>query len=215
MTFESYLILFTSLTILAYKPGAGFFLTISYGIKEGFWASFVFISGAALVCAVYFAVSIQAVYWGNIILDSFIILVKGMGSAYLIYLGISGLTKEKTPQQLAQVRSKPFHEYFMTGIFFEMGNPLTIIFFMTIISPMIPADEITLQMMLTLSLFVFAAQLINYGSLSLIGAVIGKKFLKRKNLFNLLDRITSIALILIGLLIAGSAIPYAFGKTFL
>lgn len=210
MPLESYLVLFTTLLLLAYKPGAGFFLNVSYGIKEGFLASFTFIAGAALVCAIYFAVSIQTVLLGTLVFDSFIIMAKGLGAMFLIYMGFRTLQEKRIEAKIQQVRTKPLHDYFMTGIFFEISNPVTIIFFVSLIPPLVPTEGLQLVNSLYLSLFVFVAMLINYGSISLISAIIGKKFLKQEKFFRYLHLISGIGLVAVGLFIAGSALMVLF-----
>ena len=212
MPIESYITLFLTLIVLAYKPGPGFFLNASYGIKEGFLASFTFIAGAALVCGVYFAASVQALIFGTLIIDTFVIFVKGAGAAYMVYMGLKSLGERKQHNQIQQVRTKPLHEYFLTGIFFEMGNPFTILFFMALIPTVIPMGELDTETTIVTGVFVFIAMLINYGSISLISSIIGKKFIKQEKLFKYLDLIMSFALIFIGLLIAASAVPYVYGK---
>lgn len=210
MTFDAYLILFTTLILLAYKPGAGFFLNVSYGVKEGFWASFIFITGAAVVCGIYFIVSIQTVILGTLIFDSFIIMAKGVGAMFMIYMGFKTLQEKRSQAQLQQVRTKKLHEYFMTGIFFEMANPITIIFFISLIPPLVPKENLDIETSVFLSLFVFVSMLINYGSISLISSIAGKKFVKQERFFTYLHYGSGLGLVLIGLYIAGSALTYLF-----
>lgn len=210
MPFESYLVLFTTLLILAYKPGPGFFLNISYGIKEGFLAALTLNIGVALVCGIYFALSMQIVAFGTALIDSFVILVKGAGAAFLIIMGVRILQETPPEAALQQVRTRKFHEYFMTGLFLEIGNPITIVFFLTLIPPLIPLQDINDTNIMVISIFVFCCSLISLGSISLMASIIGKKFIKNQSFFYYLNKATGIGLILIGVFIAFSALTYYY-----
>ena len=208
MPLESYITLFIALFILAYKPGPGFFLNVSYGVKEGFLAAFSLSFGFAVVVVVYFALSIQTYAWGTALLSSFIILVKGAGAAFLVYMGGRTLSEEKPKVQLQQVRTKKLHEYFLTGLFLEIGNPISIVFFLTLIPTLVPIESINSQSIISISIFAGLSSLLSLGSISLISAIMGKKFIKNEKFFYYLHTTTGLGLILIGLFIAGSAVTY-------
>ena len=208
MTLDSLFILFTALFILAYKPGPGFFLNVSYGVKEGFLAALTLNIGVAVVCALYFTIAVHTAILGQTIVSSFIILVKGAGAAFLIFMGAKVLQEDKPKAKLQQVRSRPYREYFMTGFFLELGNPISIVFFLTLIPTLVPINELQTGTVVTLSLFVFCSSLFSLGSISLAAALIGKKFVKNERFFYYLNITTGVGLIVIGLFIAGSAISY-------
>lgn len=208
MPIESYITLFLTLLLLAYKPGPGFFLNVSYGVKEGFIAALTLNIGVAVVCGVYFALSMQLVAFGSALIDSFVILVKGAGSAFLIYMGSRVLQETAPETKLKQVRSRRLHEYFLTGLFLEMGNPISIVFFLTLIPPLMPVEQINAGNIFYISLFVFCCSLTSLGSISLMASIIGKKFVSNKRFFLYLNKTTGVGLIIIGLYIAVSAIQY-------
>ena len=105
MGLEDYAVLFISLVILAYKPGPGFFMTITYGVKEGLKPALAFVAGEAIICGTYFAISMQTAAFGAIFMDSFVILLKGLGSAFLIYMGLSTLQEGQPEAQDEKIRS--------------------------------------------------------------------------------------------------------------
>ena len=119
--------------ILSLSPGPGVFSSISsglhHGLKRGMW------NGVGMQLANFLLLVIVAVGLGAILIasESLFTLVKWIGVAYLIYLGI--VTWRTPPRGFVDNDDGKAHtarEIFMRGFWVNITNPKGIIFFAAI-----------------------------------------------------------------------------------
>lgn len=150
--------LFVSLAaITVLSPGPGVLLTLSNSIRFGFNSAFCGILGVAF--GTFAVAAFSATSLGFILAVSTIAftIVKYIGAAYLIYLGIKlwGSNDHKTVSRKgAQSKGRCFFE----GITIQVTNPKAVLFFMSIFPQFIDhSDDFTGQfsaLVLTYSLLV-------------------------------------------------------------
>ncbi|MEM9767630.1 MAG: LysE family translocator, partial [Cyanobacteria bacterium P01_D01_bin.71] len=142
-------IFLTAAMLLAITPGPGIFYVLTRSIRggrrEGIYSSLgTTVGGLAHVVAA--ALGISAILANSAI--AFLI-VKYAGAAYLIYLGLSTLTKkvpEPTPEQAIATSGQ---NAFSQGITTEILNPKTALFFLAFIPQFVnPAGNVALQFIL-------------------------------------------------------------------
>jgi threonine/homoserine/homoserine lactone efflux protein len=208
MDLQAIITLSLAILILAWKPGAGFFLNVSIALRQGFWASFIFVFGAAIGDGIYFLVAYLGVINSFAHFDFLIILVKSLGATYLIWYGIKGLRDGVIAKQTKNLPTKKSAlEDFTTGIVFTLGNPITIIFFMALLPTIINLAAFeTKDLGIALFIVIFWGT-IAYSTVGATAAFLGKNIFKHERAMEILNIVTSSAIIAIGLLIGLSAFP--------
>jgi homoserine/homoserine lactone efflux protein len=120
--------------ILSLSPGPGVFSSISSGLHHGFRLGLW--NGVGMQVANLILVSIVSLGLGAVLLasDSLFSLVKWIGVAYLVYLGIvTWRAPPKTFHQDADDHAKTPREVFARGFLVNITNPKGIIFFAAIV----------------------------------------------------------------------------------
>jgi len=124
---------FIATVILSLSPGPGVFSTISsglhHGLKRGMW------NGVGMQLANFILLVVVAVGLGAILIasESLFSLVKWIGVAYLVYLGV--VTWRTPPRGFVDDDDGKQHtirEIFMRGFWVNITNPKGIIFFAAI-----------------------------------------------------------------------------------
>ncbi len=124
-------LLMATATVLS--PGPGVVMTLSNALKYGLQGAFGGILGVA--CGALVVAAISATSVGVILATSALAftLLKFIGAAYLIYLGIRAW---RTPAFAFQERSSSqagFGRRFMEGISLQLTNPKAIFFFLSVL----------------------------------------------------------------------------------
>ncbi|GAA0406359.1 LysE family translocator [Cocleimonas flava] len=174
MEFSSWL-LFVAVAIAAVmSPGPAILLAISNSVRFGL--SKVFLSTLGNVSGL-FLLSIAAIFGLGAVLKTsttLFLIVKVIGAAYLIYLGVKQWrTKanffDGTIPQTSVVKPKSIKRYYLEGFFIAMTNPKAILFFTALFPQFLNTQEsLSMQffiMTLTLMLMSFIA-LMTYGLLA-------------------------------------------------
>ena len=133
MTLTAWLTYLVTTILLSVTPGPGVFSAVSSGINHGFrrglWNA-VGMQAAVLMLAVAVSVGLGAILLAS---ETAFNVVKWLGVAYLIYLGIA--TWRSPPQRFdagtAVVRTS--RELFVRGFLVNITNPKGIIFFAAIL----------------------------------------------------------------------------------
>lgn len=208
MDLSAILTLAFAILVLAWKPGAGFFLTMFITLRQGVHAALVFVFGAAIGDAFYFVLASYGIAAGSEWMDFLVILIKSLGATYLIWYGIKGLNQrfQGIEGQEIPTEGKPVEDFF-TGILFTLGNPLAIIFYMALLPSILDLSTLTDMDIAIATLVVIVAGTFSYITLIATAYFLGRPFVKNEKFMNGLNLVTSIAIIGIGLLIGWSAFP--------
>lgn len=127
-----YFIFVALATVTVFSPGPGVLLTLSNSIRFGFTGS---VSGILGIAAGTFAVAAASAAGLGVILSVSTLaftLMKTLGAAYLIYLGIR-LWRSDT-QQIADrpAGSSGWKKRFAEGALIQITNPKAVLFFMSV-----------------------------------------------------------------------------------
>lgn len=130
MTFLSLLALAGTMLLLAAMPGPGVFAIVARALSSGFSHASVVVLGIVsgdlvfLLMAV-FGLAVMAEALGN-----FFVIVKYLGAAYLIYLGIKLWRSKPQAVGVEEVKQKSWIANYLTGLFITLSNPKVIIFYL-------------------------------------------------------------------------------------
>jgi homoserine/homoserine lactone efflux protein len=197
VTLQSWLIFAVAETLLALTPGPAVLFVLSYGLTQGGRASLWANAGILTANAVYFGLS--AIGLGALLLASYSIflIIKYVGAAYLIYLGIqtfrgAGLTlaPEQGPEAVG-------YRALRRGIALQLANPKAIIFFVALLPQFInPQAAVAPQVMIlgmtsvVIEFFVLAG----YGYLAGGAALL----IRRRKFVKTVNRTSGAALVVAG-----------------
>jgi threonine/homoserine/homoserine lactone efflux protein len=136
-----FLLFFAAALLLAITPGPGIFYvlarTLAGGRREGFQSSFgTFFGGLFHVIAA--ALGISAVLAASAVAFH---TVKYAGAAYLIFLGIRMVRSRNAPLPENFAPETPAANAFRQGIFTEVLNPKTALFFLSFIPQFISPEH--------------------------------------------------------------------------
>lgn len=120
---------------LSLSPGPAVMLVIACGLAYGARRSLHAALGILAANAVYFALSATAL--GAVIVASktFFVVVKWLGAAYLVYVGVAALCGRPSPLAVGPRTGSPrsARALFLTGLTLQLANPKTLIFFVAIL----------------------------------------------------------------------------------
>lgn len=130
--------------LIVVSPGADFALvfrnSVSYGRVVGLYTG-IGIGFGVTVHIVYSVFGISKILSHNETLFS---VVQYAGAGYLIYLGVSGLITEKrvlSRKDRANQNIKQVRKYFIQGLICNVLNPKTMLFFLSIFTQIISANN--------------------------------------------------------------------------
>jgi threonine/homoserine/homoserine lactone efflux protein len=134
------LILFMGASIVMLViPGPAVLFIVARGISQGRLAAFASVLGVAagsLVHVVAAVVGLSALMAGSALAFS---VVKYVGAAYLIYLGVMTLLKKRQAAVNPKIERKSLRRLFVDGVVVNVLNPKTALFFLAFLP--VFADE--------------------------------------------------------------------------
>ncbi len=163
MSFDYILILIIAVASISFKPGPGMAAIVSRSIEYGFGSAFALSMGAITIELLYFIIA----YFGFSIIEnhinSFSIILKIVGSAYLFYLAYSSFKKSKpiaASSNSLQVDNNSYFKDYMTGVIVTLSNPLVILFYSALIPTVLDLSSIDMAGLLTALLIIFCVHFV-------------------------------------------------------
>lgn len=148
MDFSSWIVFVLIETALCLTPGPAVLYVFSVGARHGARTSLLANAGVVTGNSVYFVLS--AVGLGAILLTSHTVflVIKWLGVAYLMWLGLQLLLASKKVQPSA-LGPPPAVRIFRGGMILQLANPKSLIFFGAILPQFVdPAGTIWLQFLI-------------------------------------------------------------------
>lgn len=134
---------------LSLSPGPAVMLVIAYGLTQGARRSVYASLGILSANAFYFALSATALGAMLVASKPFFTVVKWIGAAYLVYLGLSALFGRPSPITVSNgnARGTTRKAIYLSGLTLQLANPKTLIFFVAILPQFVdPALPVGAQM---------------------------------------------------------------------
>lgn len=139
---ESYLLFLLVCIGTILSPGPGVVLTLSNSLQQGTKAAFSGILGIA--CATFVIAAIAASSIGILLSTSVLAftLMKYIGAAYLLYLGIRLLLLSRQGElQLHRNHQQTVWQRFRSGVYIQLSNPKAVFFFMSVFPQFIDVNQ--------------------------------------------------------------------------
>jgi homoserine/homoserine lactone efflux protein len=147
--------------LLSLTPGPGVFSSISSGLHHGFRLGLW--NGVGMQAANMILVAIVSLGLGAILLasETLFAVVKWLGVAYLVYLGIvTWRSPVRGFQEDRDDHARTARDVFMRGFFVNMTNPKGIIFFAAILPQFIDMARPQMPQYLALAITTFVVDLV-------------------------------------------------------
>ncbi len=201
---ENYLLYLFISTITVASPGPGVILTLSNSIRYNLMVTLTGILG--IVVGIFVIALISVTSLGIILATSAIAfsIMKFIGAAYLIYLGIKLWRAPVTPLELSTNNHKQsLKKHFMEGFTVSLLNPKAIFFFMSLFPQFIELSaNYTVQF--TYLTLTFCSLLIVVHLIYAISAQAARKWLTTKKGRQNINRTSGTAFILFGVGLAST-----------
>ena len=144
MTFSSMIALFGAMLVLAAMPSSSVLLVISRSAVEGFIHGVVTALGIVAGDIVFILIAILGL---SLLVDSMgdmFILVRYLGGAYLVWMGISLLRTKPAELKVEKSGSVSLSSSFISGMLFTLADQKAILFYLGFLPAFINLSSLTL-----------------------------------------------------------------------
>lgn len=130
MTTFSLLALAGAMLLLAITPGPGVFATVARSLASGFKHSSVVVLGIVAGDLIFLLMAIYGLAAIAEHLNGLFLIIKYLGSAYLIYLGVKLWKEKPVNTEVDGIEEYSWSANFLSGLFITLGNPKVIFFYL-------------------------------------------------------------------------------------
>ncbi|WP_299983147.1 LysE family translocator [Desulfobacula sp.] len=118
-----------ALFVLGVTPGPGMFATISRSLASGFVPSLGVVAGIVTGDIIFLVFAILGLSFISQALGNFFVVVKIIGAAYLIFLGVKICMSKPVPAQHSNDKKGMKYGNYLTGLVITLSNPKVILFY--------------------------------------------------------------------------------------
>nr|WP_010133743.1 LysE family translocator [Microbulbifer agarilyticus] len=152
MTLINTLALFGAMVVLAAIPGPGIFAVMARSASGGMLHGLVTTIGIVFGDYVFIALCLSGLAYIADVMGSAFVVLKYVGAAYLIWLGLSLLRARGSSEVNAAPKKSSLASSWLLGLTTTLGNPKAILFYLSFFPAFLPITEITV--MDTITIFV-------------------------------------------------------------
>lgn len=128
MTLSTTFVLFITMVVLAVLPGPGIMVVVSRSLAQGFGAGVMTAFGVVCGDYIFIALAISGLSLLSDSLSVLLTVVRYLGAAYLLFLGVSLLRQPSAIPLLATARFR-FSSHYLAGLLVTLANPKAILFY--------------------------------------------------------------------------------------
>jgi threonine/homoserine/homoserine lactone efflux protein len=202
---ESLLAFVVAMFLLSLSPGPGFLVVVGRALAGGFAAGLAAVAGLVLGDIVFLLLAILGLSALASVMGEFFLVVKILGAAYLIWLGVktwrsrSGLPRLEEPQ--AARKAMPYWRSALLGFLVTLGNPKVILFYGALLPTFIDVGSLTVVDTAVMSAVVMTILFLVLGAYAFLAARAGR-LVKSSRAVTWLNRITGGLLVGAGIAVA-------------
>lgn len=207
LSIESFLAFVVAMFFLSLTPGPGFLAVVARALRGGFAAGLAAIAGLVLGDILFLVLAILGLSALAMALGEFFLVVKLLGGAYLVWLGISLWRSQPEPREIAAADEAGSKERlshrrsFALGFLVTLANPKVILFYSALVPTFIEVSALTVLDVVLLSAVVAAVLVFVLGAYAFLAAHAGRA-VKGGRALTWLNRITGGLLIGAGVTLA-------------
>lgn len=150
VNWDTYWLYVLAESALSLSPGPAVMLVIAYGLTHGARRSIAATLGVLSANAFYFALSAASLGAVLVASRTFFTVVKWVGAAYLVILGVRALIGQPSAITVSRPTSDAIslRAIFLSGLTLQLANPKTLIFFVAILPQFVdPRSPVGAQML--------------------------------------------------------------------
>ncbi|MBT4888909.1 MAG: LysE family translocator [Rhodospirillales bacterium] len=169
MTIETSIAFAIACFVVMATPGPGVMATIGRGMTHGFWQTQYFVMGIALGDLTYLLSAIFGLAAIATHFEGVFTIIRWIGVAYLIYLGIKAWTAPPVDPRDIKVGSPKPVAGFLGGLFLTLGNPKAIMFYLGFLPAFIDMKNLSgtdIGIVVTIDVVVLVTTMATYAFLS-------------------------------------------------
>ncbi|HBE91337.1 MAG TPA: hypothetical protein DDW55_02000 [Gammaproteobacteria bacterium] len=172
MTFSSVAALFGAMFALAIIPGPSVFAVVARSIASGFTHGLVTTLGLVAGDFIFILMAVFGLWTVAETMGSLLVVVKYLGGAYLIWLGIGIWRSRPELDEIEGVNELSWASNFLSGLFITLGDPKAILFYVSFLPAFIDLSAISI---IDTSVIMLTA------SVALVGAKLGYAYMADKS----------------------------------
>lgn len=175
-------ILIIAVASISFKPGPGMAAIVARALENGFWSAFAVSMGAITIELFYFTLAYFSFSYIENQIDNFSIILKIIGSGYLLYLSYQTFKKSKILPDTSATQSitkQSVIKDYMVGIFVTLANPLVILFYTALIPTVLDLSSVNINGLLTALGIIFCVHFVILTSQCILASQV-KMFLQDK-----------------------------------
>jgi threonine/homoserine/homoserine lactone efflux protein len=174
-----------AMAIFAASPGLGIMAVVGRSLGMGFIGALPLVMGIVVGDVIFLLLAVFGLAAIATHIGPFFIVIKYLGAAYLVYVGIKLWMAADDTQKIVSNKAQNHLISFVGGIMIPFGNPKAILFYMAFLPAFVDVTEIDAIEILQLGVVVFvvlAAVLLAY---ALAAAKVRSLFTSRENIRHL------------------------------
>ena len=207
LSVESFLAFVLAMSILSLTPGPGFLVVVARFLTGGIAAGLATITGLVIGDLLFLALAILGLSALAMALGEFFLVVKLLGAAYLVWLGIGLWRSKASLPEVAAARARAERERrlqgrsLVLGFLVTLANPKTILFYSALVPTFIDVARLNAADVGLLGAVVAAVSYLVLGGYGLLALRAGRA-LKSTRALVWLNRITGGLLVGAGVAVA-------------
>ena len=202
---ESLLAFVLAMFLLSLSPGPGFLVVVGRALAGGFAAGLAAVTGLVLGDIVFLLLAILGLSTLASVMGEFFLVVKILGAAYLVWLGVKtwrsrpALPRLEEPKAARKAMPPPMSHWrsALLGFLVTLGNPKVILFYGALLPTFIDVAALTTTDTAVMSAVVTAILFLVLGTYAFLAARAGR-LVKSSRAVTWLNRVTG------GLLVGAS-----------
>ncbi len=171
MTFSSIIALFTAMVVLASLPSVSVLAVSARAATSGFIHGVFTTIGIVLGDIIFIIIAIWGLAFLAETMGSLFILVKYLGAAYLILLGVSLIRSKSNDLQAQEVANSSLISSFMTGLLITLGDQKATLFYLGFFPAFVDISEISYWD----TIIIIAITIVTVGGVKLVYAFMADK----------------------------------------
>ncbi len=143
MTLLSLFALAAAMLLLAITPGPGVFATVARALSIGFSRASVVVLGIVAGDLIFLLLAIYGLSAAAELLGGFFAVIRYLGAAYLIWLGIKLWKAKPRAAGVDDTGKHSWQATFFSGLFITLGNPKVILFYLGFLPTFVELPTLT------------------------------------------------------------------------
>lgn len=172
---DIYLVFLLATAVVVFTPGAAALAMASQGAANGGRRALAGVLGVAMANVVYFALSATGIAALIVASNLLFSVIKWVGVAYLVWLGLTALLSDAGPISAAPARERSsLTRLFALGFVIEIANPKALLYFAAILPQFLDAEAPVLPQILIMGATCLAIDLTVYSAYAFLGGRIAQ-----------------------------------------